>query len=121
MQISSIPHLCQLLIDEIERSLLGRICDIGKDVCENIAGTWFVDEMMCRSVGRWEGCVLNFRVKCMDRSTIDCHAHRLLRKDKERDKSGNMAPVLLTYGERENQSMGLFHWVRHVMEGTLSQ
>ncbi|KLO08277.1 hypothetical protein SCHPADRAFT_944596 [Schizopora paradoxa] len=56
--IISVPQLRQLLVDEFERRLLGRICSIGTDLCENINGTWFVDEMMCRSVGRWEGCAL---------------------------------------------------------------
>ncbi len=56
--IVSVPQLRQLLVDEFEGRLLGRICNIGTELCENINGTWFVDEMMCRSVGRWEGCVL---------------------------------------------------------------
>lgn len=58
IQVVSMPHLCQLLVDEIERSMLGRICEIGIEICQSISGSWFVDDMMCRAVGRWEGCVL---------------------------------------------------------------
>ena len=56
--ITTIPQLVQLLGDEIERGLLEEICEIGIEVCQSLSGTWFVDEMMCRAVGRWEGCVL---------------------------------------------------------------
>lgn len=58
IQVVSMPHLSQLLVDEIERSMLGRICEIGVEVCQSISGTWFVDDMMSRAVGRWEGSVL---------------------------------------------------------------
>lgn len=54
--VSSIPQLCQLLIDEIERCLLQRICELGREICEHVGGTWFIDLSQC--VGRWEGCVL---------------------------------------------------------------
>ncbi|KAG5638208.1 hypothetical protein H0H81_001305 [Sphagnurus paluster] len=57
LTISSIPQLCQLLTDEVERCLLQRICDRGKEMGEQTnAGTWFID--LSRCVGRWEGCVL---------------------------------------------------------------
>jgi len=116
ISIVSIPQLRQLLVDEIERSLLGRICEIGTDVCETISGTWFIDEMMCRSVGRWEGCVLNFRVKCVDRLKVDCFALRLVAKDKDTAS----IPEQFAYGSREDKSVGLFSWVRHIIEDTLS-
>ena len=59
LPIISGPQLTQLLVDEFERSLLGRLCSIGNEVCgEGINATWFVDEMSCRCVGRWEGCLL---------------------------------------------------------------
>jgi mediator of RNA polymerase II transcription subunit 17 len=56
LTISSIPQLCQLLTDEIERCLLQRICELGREICEDVGGTWFIDLSQC--VGRWEGCVL---------------------------------------------------------------
>jgi len=58
LTLSSIPQLCQLLSDEIERCLLGKICEIGSRVCGHVGGTWFVDLVTSRSVGRWEGCVM---------------------------------------------------------------
>lgn len=48
------PQLSQMLMDEIERSLLQCICDLGG---EKYGGTWFID--MNRCVARWEGCVLS--------------------------------------------------------------
>ncbi|EJD00991.1 uncharacterized protein FOMMEDRAFT_125556 [Fomitiporia mediterranea MF3/22] len=133
--ISSIPQLVQLLADEIERSLLEQICEIGVEVCQSLSGTWFVDEMMCRAVGRWEGCVLNFRIKCGDDLSLDCHAHQLLRT--RPPGSGGMDPKqvtpssasfgtfsgpakLLTYDTREDKSLGMFAWVKGVIEDTLS-
>ncbi|EDR12871.1 uncharacterized protein LACBIDRAFT_311839 [Laccaria bicolor S238N-H82] len=52
--LSSIPQLSQMLMDEIERSLLQCICDLGR---EKYGGTWFID--MNRCVARWEGCILS--------------------------------------------------------------
>ena len=45
-------------MDETKRTLHARICEIGVDVCGTLKGTWFVDEIMNRAVGRWEGCAL---------------------------------------------------------------
>lgn len=58
LPLSSIPQLVQLLSDEMEQCLLNRICEVGSDVCDRVNGTWFVDMLSARSVGRWEGCVL---------------------------------------------------------------
>jgi len=120
--IVSVPQLRQLLVDEFEGRLLGRICSTGTELCENINGTWFVDEMMCRSVGRWEGCVLNFRVKCSESFSLDCYAHQLLStdKDKDKDRQSGTSAVQFSYLGREDQSEGLFSWVRRIIEGTLS-
>jgi mediator of RNA polymerase II transcription subunit 17 len=56
LTISSIPQLYQLLVDEIERYILQRICQLGKKMSAGIGGIWFVDLNRC--VGRWEGSVL---------------------------------------------------------------
>ncbi|KAI0677611.1 subunit 17 of mediator complex-domain-containing protein [Trametes maxima] len=58
LSIASISQLSQLLVDEISGRLLNRICEIGTERCERVSGTWFVDLLSGRSVGRWEGCVL---------------------------------------------------------------
>lgn len=58
LTIASIPQLTQLLVDEIGSCLLNRICELGSTLCEPVHGTWFVDLLTGRSVGRWEGHVL---------------------------------------------------------------
>lgn len=74
LTISSIPQLRQLLGDEVEGCLLRRIREVGSELCEVVGGIWFVDLNRC--VGRWEGCVLNFRIFVKD-SAIHCSAFRL--------------------------------------------
>ncbi|KAH7926755.1 hypothetical protein BV22DRAFT_1086233 [Leucogyrophana mollusca] len=58
LSIASIPQLVQLLSDEVERCLLNRICEVGTQTCERLNGTWFVDMVSGKTVGRWEGCIL---------------------------------------------------------------
>ncbi|KAI0349426.1 hypothetical protein OH77DRAFT_1580604 [Trametes cingulata] len=58
LSIASISQLSQLLVDETSSQLLHQICDIGTERCERVSGTWFVDLLSGRSVGRWEGCIL---------------------------------------------------------------
>ncbi|KAI5124903.1 hypothetical protein M0805_007331 [Coniferiporia weirii] len=137
--IASIPQLAQLLADETERGLLARICELGIEVCHALNGTWFVDEIMCRAVGRWEGCALNFRIRCAADLTLDCHAHQLLRAHPLRPgfvseashaqmqlsslntvPTGVSQPTLLAYSGRADKSLGLFAWVRRVIEDTLA-
>ncbi|KAI0318687.1 subunit 17 of mediator complex-domain-containing protein [Amylostereum chailletii] len=56
--ISSISQLTQLLHDETENCLLQRICDTGNELTECVNGGWFVDVLMSRAVGKWEGRLL---------------------------------------------------------------
>lgn len=58
LSLFSIPQLIQLLSDEVDRYLLNRICEVGSDISDRVNGTWFVDVVSGRTVGRWEGCVL---------------------------------------------------------------
>lgn len=60
----------------------------------------------------------NFRVKCTDDLVVDCHAYQLLRL-KTVSASSTPSPKLLTYGSREDKTLGLFSWVRYVIEETL--
>jgi len=65
-------------LDETERFLLGRICEIGQELCEPVNGAWFLDQLTSRSVGRWEGNVLDFRVSFTGEPVaIRCSAHKL--------------------------------------------
>jgi len=106
LTISSIPQLCQLLSDEIERCLLQRICELGREICEHVGGTWFIDLSQC--VGRWEGCVLNFCIMYDKGLTINCSAFRL-------DKSTTRQGRLETYLEQEG-SVSLLYWVEQIMK-----
>jgi len=56
LNVSSVPQLCQLLMDEVERCLLNQIRDLGEHLSKNVEGAWFIDLDHC--VGRWEGHVL---------------------------------------------------------------
>ncbi|EIN10368.1 hypothetical protein PUNSTDRAFT_65442 [Punctularia strigosozonata HHB-11173 SS5] len=59
LPVASIPQLNQLLTDEVEQCILGSIRDTGKELCETLGGTWFVDLLSGRAVGRWDGCILS--------------------------------------------------------------
>ncbi|KAF9009018.1 subunit 17 of mediator complex-domain-containing protein [Cyathus striatus] len=56
LNVSTISQLSQLLMDEIEKCLLQRICELGRQLSDCVDGTWFIDLNRC--VGRWEGCVV---------------------------------------------------------------
>ena len=53
ISILSIPELTKLLCDEVEKLVLERICGLGRQICNDVGGIWFVD--MNRCVGRWDG------------------------------------------------------------------
>ncbi|KAF4619339.1 hypothetical protein D9613_005033 [Agrocybe pediades] len=56
LTIASLPQLSQLLMDEIERCLLQRICTIGREICSSLGSIWFIDLNRC--VAKWEGCMM---------------------------------------------------------------
>ena len=149
VSVASIPQLTQILIDEIERSLLNQICDTGTQLCGGSNGTWFVDEMMCRAVGRWEGCALyvfswieraahlltdvnrTFRVKCANDLTLDCHSivsSRSLPPEAVTSKSTGFtqsAPSsvpyrLVSFRKREDTTLDFFSWVQRLINDALS-
>ncbi|KDQ64550.1 hypothetical protein JAAARDRAFT_166933 [Jaapia argillacea MUCL 33604] len=115
ISISSIPQLCQLLADEVERCLLGRICDVGTEMCSSVNGIWFVDLVAGRSVGRWEGCVLNFRVSFGEGFTIMCSAFRLDSSD------GHPGGIVATYNAKERPGLLLLAWVRETISMSLGR
>ncbi|KAF9055343.1 hypothetical protein BDZ89DRAFT_1087997 [Hymenopellis radicata] len=65
LTISSIPHLAQLLRDDVATFLLERICEMGREIASDVGGLWFLDLNRC--IGKWEGCVLYvcFRFLCI--------------------------------------------------------
>ncbi|KAJ3987261.1 subunit 17 of mediator complex-domain-containing protein [Lentinula detonsa] len=111
ISISSMPQLCELLSDEVERFFLERICEVGRRICNDMGGIWFVDLNRC--VGRWEGCVLNFEITFGDKFKIICMATRLNRNDPRH-------PVVDTY-DASNSQKGLVEWVQHVLGNALNQ
>ncbi|KAJ6539396.1 subunit 17 of mediator complex-domain-containing protein [Mycena capillaripes] len=109
LAISSIPQLRQLLGDEVEQCLLQRICEVGRDLCEQVGGIWFIDLSQC--VGRWEGCVLNFRIFVKD-AAIHCAAFRL-------GKTGLQQGDALTYSTDLN--IPLLAWAEGTIRAALAQ
>ncbi|KAG7096901.1 hypothetical protein E1B28_004306 [Marasmius oreades] len=81
ISILSIPELGKLLSDEVEKIVLERICGLGRQICDDVGGVWFVDTNHC--VGRWDGCALNFHVFEGERSELNCTASRFRRSIKD--------------------------------------
>ncbi|KAJ6485074.1 subunit 17 of mediator complex-domain-containing protein [Mycena vitilis] len=109
LAISSIPQLRQLLGDEVERCLLERISEVGRELCEQVGGIWFIDLNRC--VGRWEGCVLNFRIYVKD-AAIHCAAFQL-------GKAGLQQGDALTYSTKLNTP--LLAWAEGTIRAALAQ
>ncbi|KAH7914170.1 subunit 17 of mediator complex-domain-containing protein [Hygrophoropsis aurantiaca] len=110
LSIASIPQLVQLLSDEVERYLLKRICEIGIHACECVNGTWFVDLVSGKTVGRWEGCILNFRVTFGQDFVIHALAYR----------SGSNQQMSLIETFSSASSTSLTPWLQCLIEKTLS-
>ncbi|GAW07123.1 rna polymerase ii mediator complex component srb4 [Lentinula edodes] len=111
ISISSMPQLCELLSDEVERFFLERICDVGRRICNDMGAVWFVDLNRC--VGRWEGCVLNFQITFGHKFKIICIATRLSRTDPKH-------PVVDTYDSSDAEK-SLIDWVQHVLGNALNE
>jgi len=112
--ISSIPQLSQLLIDEVEGFILTRICEIGTNTCEIVNGTWFLDLITSRSVGRWDGYVLDFRISFIAGDRFRCRACTL-------DGAGKPTKVLDTYESGVGNETQLFAWVQKTIEMSLKK
>lgn len=119
LNISSLPQLSQLLMDEIERCLLQRICELGRELCKAVGAIWFIDSNRC--IARWEGCVLlvhaltllalltcrgrTFRIFYGNDFTISCSAFRL---DGTTSRQGHEE----TYHSGQTS---LLHWVERII------
>ncbi|EKM59963.1 uncharacterized protein PHACADRAFT_250784 [Phanerochaete carnosa HHB-10118-sp] len=114
LTVASITHLTQLLFDEVSRCLLGRICDVGSEMCEVVHGTWFVDLLAGRTVGRWEGRVLTFQVTFAENSGVVCTATKL--------ESSERRPAALVdrYTVAGKAGESLLDWVRRTVDAALS-
>ncbi|KAF7301716.1 Mediator of RNA polymerase II transcription subunit 17 [Mycena indigotica] len=107
LSISSIPQLRQMLADEIEGCLLRRFCELGQELCESVGGTWFTDQSL--ALGRWDGCVLNFRVFITDCS-IRCSASSLTKAGPKEGDAMNYSADL---------GIPLLTWVAHTIRDAL--
>ncbi|KAH8105856.1 subunit 17 of mediator complex-domain-containing protein [Cristinia sonorae] len=114
LPITSIPQLVQLLADEVESCLLQRICEIGAALCEHVHGTWFVDSLSGRAVGRWEGNVLNFRISFTNSGAILCSASRMERGDQHPDTH------LDIYSSDRVPGVSLLHWIQKMIENAMT-
>ncbi|KAI9001021.1 subunit 17 of mediator complex-domain-containing protein [Trametes punicea] len=110
LSIASISQLTQLLVDEISSCLLRRICEIGTERCDKVNETWFVDLLSGRSVGRWEGCILDFRISFKG-AIVECSASRANREGR--------ASHIEAY--RPGGQLTLFEWVRHIIDSSLGR
>ncbi|TFK55925.1 hypothetical protein OE88DRAFT_1716574 [Heliocybe sulcata] len=115
INVASITQLSQLLRDEAEQRLLNRICETGTELCSSVSGTWFVDLITSRAVGRWEGCVLNFRITYGEDFKILCSAFRLDRAN------GRPESLLDTYEARQQEGLPLLSWVEETIGVALSR
>lgn len=114
-------------MDEVEQCLLNRIRDLGKNLTENIEGTWFIDLDHC--VGRWEGCVLyvyvllwhqmlllthtsNFRMTYGCDYSINCTAYLL---GHQPGKQG----VAHLYPPKDHQEVKFLDWVNHLITNAI--
>lgn len=58
LTITSVPQLYQILRDEVQKGLLDDIRKIGEKASMAKGGSWFVDQISNKVVGRWEGTVM---------------------------------------------------------------
>ncbi|KAF8913947.1 subunit 17 of mediator complex-domain-containing protein [Gymnopilus junonius] len=104
LTISSLSQLCQLLMDEMERFLLQRICAIGQDLCQSLGGIWFIDLNRC--VAKWEGCVLNFHISYGLDLSIQCSAFKV---DATTGKQGQTQTYV-------NGTVPLMTWIQRIIQ-----
>lgn len=104
--ITSMPQLYQLLSDEIERYLLTRICGLGKALTQDAIGSWFVDLVTNRCVGKLEGQFVNFSV-IYQTGNLRCMAFRM-------HKETRRETLIQDYTSKDGQ--GLFEWVEGIAQ-----
>ncbi|KAH7887696.1 subunit 17 of mediator complex-domain-containing protein [Phlebopus sp. FC_14] len=112
LPIASVPQLSQLLFDEVEKCLLGKLCEAGDHHCERVDGTWFVDTISGETVGRWEGCVLKFCIAFGQNSEIYSSAFRL-------ERGGDHHSLVDSYSPKNNSS--LMAWQHEILQRTLTE
>jgi len=112
LPITSVPQLSQLLSDEVEKCLLTKLCESGSQYSERFGGTWFFDMVSGKTIGRWEGCIVNFSVSFADDFAICASAYRIGRG------SENQMSHVDTYSP--HQPMSLISWQLGMLEKILA-
>ena len=131
LPITSVPQLSQLLSDEVEKCLLSKLCESGSQYSERFGGTWFVDMVSGKTIGRWEGCIVsvwsrmlnatcdmltrshrNFSVSFADDFAVCSSAYRIGRG------SENQMSHVDTYSP--HQPMSLISWQLGILEKILA-
>ncbi|KAI6164907.1 subunit 17 of mediator complex-domain-containing protein [Pisolithus thermaeus] len=114
LSIASVPQLCQLLSDEAEKCLLSKLCEVGeRHDRASVASTWFVDAVSGKTVGRWEGCIVNFCVSFNQDFAVHSSAYRLDR--------GNADKLSLYDTYTPRAAVSLIAWQQEVLERILSE
>lgn len=114
LSIASVPQLCQLLSDEAEKCLLSKLCEAGERYDRtSVASTWFVDAVSGKTVGRWEGCIVNFCVSFNQDFAVHSSAYRLDR--------GNTDKLSLYDTYTPQAAVSLIVWQQEVLERILSE
>ncbi|KAI0036764.1 subunit 17 of mediator complex-domain-containing protein [Vararia minispora EC-137] len=111
LQVSSVPQLTQLLRGEVEQCILGRICAVGGALTAEMNGTWFVDPLTMRAVGKWEGFLLNFHLTFDESGSIRCTVARLHR-------AGGHATTVANVFTPSDTSF--FAWLREIIRSESS-
>lgn len=114
LSIASVPQLCQLLSDEAEKCLLSKLCEAGEQYDRtSIASTWFVDAVSGKTVGRWEGCIVNFCVSFNQDFAVHSSAYLLDR--------GNNDKLSLYDTYSPQTVVSLLVWQQKILEQILSE
>ncbi|KAF8558764.1 hypothetical protein OG21DRAFT_1503716 [Imleria badia] len=111
LPITSIPQLSQLLSDEVEKCLLTKLCESGSQYSERFGGTWFVDMVSGKTIGRWEGCIVNFSVSFADDFAICSSAYRIGRGNENQMHVDTYSP---------HQATSLISWQLGILEKILA-
>ncbi|KAF8591510.1 hypothetical protein K439DRAFT_1650745 [Ramaria rubella] len=107
LTITSVPQLSQVLKDEVERCLLDSICRIGTVVSAPVEGSWFVDKLSSRCVGRWDATVLTSKLQFTSGPALELACSMI-------EVKGNQeGPVTWNYGV--DTASSFLAWVEEIV------
>ncbi|GJJ07541.1 hypothetical protein Clacol_001743 [Clathrus columnatus] len=86
LTITSVPQLYEILRDEVQKGFLNDICKIGETASMAKDGSWFIDQLSNKVIGRWEGVVLTCKLNFGDETHPELSATVVQIKGKLQDK-----------------------------------